>query len=96
MQSLDSLREIANHSSRLAIQDHLANQRKVSTQTKLQLTIISLVFGVICFAMSCLFSPKIIVGGMLFGLAFLIMGVVMGYLYREERKLDESIVTDQK
>ena len=96
MQSLDSLREIANHSSRLAIQDHLANQRKVSTQTKFQLTIISLVFGVICFAMSCLFSPKVIVGGMLFGLAFLVMGVVMGYLYREERKLDESIVTDQK
>ena len=96
MQSLDSLREIANHSSRLAIQDHLANQRKVSTQTKLHLTIISLIFGVICFAMSCLFSPKIIVGGMLFGLAFLVMGVVMGYLYREEKKLDESIVTDQK
>ena len=96
MQSLDSLREIANNSSRLAIQDHLANQRKVATQTKLQLTIISLIFGVICFAMSCLFSPKIVIGGMLFGLAFLVMGVVMGYLYREERKLDESLISEQK
>ena len=96
MKSFDSLREIANNSNRLAIQDHLANQRKVSTQTKLQLALISLGFGVLFFAMACLFSTHVSIGGMFCGLVFLICGVVFGKFYRDERKLDESIIKAQK
>ena len=96
VKSFDSLREIANNSNRLAIQDHLANQRKVSTQTKMQLALISLGFGVLFFLMSCVFSAKVSVGGVFCGMAFLICGVVFAKFYRDEQQLDASIVKAQK
>jgi hypothetical protein len=96
MKSFDSLREIANNSNRSAIQDHLANQRKVSTQTKLQLALISLGFGILFFLMSCMFSAKISIGGMFCGIIFLLCGVVFAKYYRDEKKLDESITQAQK
>ncbi len=95
MKSFDSLREIANNSNRLAIQDHLANQRKVSTQTKLQLALISLGFGVLFFVMSFMFSQQVSTGGVVCGIAFLICGVVFAKYYRDEKKLDESIINEQ-
>ncbi len=96
MESFDSLREIANNSNRLAIQDHLANQRKVSTATKLQLALISLGFGIVFFAMSCLFSSHISIGGLFCGVGFLVCGVVFAKFYCDEKKLDDSIVKAQK
>ncbi len=96
MKSFDSLREIANNSNRLAIQDHLANQRKVSTQTKMQLAFISLGFGVLFFLMSWVFSSEVSVGGVFCGIAFLFCGVVFAKFYRDEQKLDESIIKAQK
>jgi len=96
MESFDSLREIANSSNRLAIQDHLANQRKVSTTTKLQLALISLGFGIVFFLMSCVFSSQLSFGGIFCGLAFLICGLGFGKLYLDEKKLDASIVQEQK
>lgn len=95
MKSFDSLREIANNSNRSAIQDHLANQRKISTQTKMQLALISLGFGVLFFLMSWVFSAKVSVGGVFCGIAFLTAGVVFAKFYRDEQKLDESIIKAQ-
>ena len=96
MESFDSLREIANNSNRLAIQDHLANQRKVSTQTKLQLALIGFGFGILFFLMSCVFSSQISVSGIICGIAFVICGLGFGKLYRDEQKLDASIIQAQK
>ena len=95
MESFDSLREIANNSNRLAIQDHLANQRKVSTHTKLQLALISLGFGVLFFVMACMFSTHISIGGMFCGVVFLTCGIGFAKLYLDERQLDESIIKAQ-
>ena len=96
MESFDSLREIANNSNRLAIQDHLANQRKVSTQTKLQLALIGFGFGILFFLMSCVFSSQISISGIICGIAFVICGLGFGKLYRDEQKLDASIIQAQK
>jgi len=95
MKSFDSLREIANNNNRLAIQDHLANQRKISSQTKLQMCLISLAFGILFFVMSCLLSEQISTGGVVCGIMFLFCGVVFGKFYRDEKRLDESIVREQ-
>ncbi len=96
VKSFDSLREIANNSNRLAIQDHLANQRRVSTQTKMQLALISLAFGVLFFLMSWVFSSEVSVGGVFCGIAFLFCGVVFAKFYTDEHKLDQSIIKAQK
>ena len=96
MESFDSLREIANNSNRIAIQDHLANQRKVSTQTKLQLALIGFGFGILFFLMSCVFSSQISIAGIACGIAFVVCGLGCGKLYRDEKKLDASIIQAQK
>jgi len=91
MKSFDSLREIANSSNRIAIQDHLANQRKVSTQTKLQLALIGFGFGILFFLMSCLFASQISIAGIVCGIAFFVCGLGCGKLYCDEKKLDASM-----
>jgi len=96
MKSFDSLREIANNSNRLAIQDHLANQRKVSTQTKMQLALIGFGFGILFFLMSCVFTSQISIAGIICGIAFFVCGLGFGKLYRDEQKLDASIIQAQK
>ena len=94
MQSLESLREIANTSAREAFRDSLAKERKVSTQTKFMISMISLGFAVLFFIMSYLVVEDVNVWGVVFGLGFLIFGILTARAYLSERKLDQSILSD--
>ena len=94
MQSLESLREIANTSAREAFRDSLAKERKVSTQTKFMISMISLGFAVLFFIMSYLVVENVNVWGVVFGLGFLIFGILTARAYLSERKLDQSILSD--
>ena len=93
MQSLDSLREIANSNAREAFRDSLARERKVSTQTKLTLSMVSLAFAVLFVLMSYI-GEKVNFWGVVFGIGFLIVGLLTARAYLSERKLDESILSD--
>ncbi len=93
MQSLDSLREIANSNAREAFRDSLARERKVSTQTKLTLSLVSLGFAVLFFFMSYM-KDQVNFWGVVFGIGFLIIGLLTARAYLSERKLDESILSD--
>jgi hypothetical protein len=93
MQSLDSLREIANKSAREAFRDSLAKERKVSTQTKMALSMVSLAFAVLFFIMSYMKQP-VNFWGVVFGIGFLIVGLLTARAYLSERKLDRSILSD--
>ena len=94
MQSLDSLREIANSSAREAFRDSIARERTVSTQTKLKIALISLAFAVLFFAMSYLMQDKVNFWGVVCGVGFLIFGILTSRAYLSEKKLDESIISD--
>ena len=93
MQSLDSLREIANSNAREAFRDSLARERKVSTQTKLTLSMVSLAFAVLFFLMSYM-KEQVNFWGVVFGIGFLVIGLLTARAYLSERKLDESILSD--
>ena len=93
MQSLDSLREIANSNAREAFRDSLARERKVSTQTKLTLSMVSLAFAVLFVLMSYI-GEKVNFWGVVFGIGFLIVGLLTARAYLSERKMDESILSD--
>ena len=93
MQSLDSLREIANSNAREAFRDSLARERKVSTQTKLKLSLVSLGFAVLFVLMSYI-GEKVNFWGVVLGIGFLIIGLLTARAYLSERKLDESILSD--
>ena len=94
MQSLDSLREIANTSAREAFRDSIAKERTVSTQTKLKIALISLAFAVAFFAMSYLMQERVNVWGVVCGVGFLVFGILTSRAYLSEKKLDESIISD--
>ena len=94
MQSLDSLRELANTNAREAFRDSLAKERKVNTQTKLTLALVSLGFGFLFFVLSFIMAATINFWGVAFGLAFLLIGLYTMRAYLSERKLDESILSD--
>ena len=94
MQSLDSLREIANSSAREAFRDSIARERTVSTQTKLKIALISLAFAVMFFAMSYLMQDKVNFWGVVCGVGFLVFGIFTARAYLSEKKLDESIISD--
>ena len=94
MQKLDSLRAFANSNSREAFQKSVAKERKVNTQTKLTLSVFSLLFAFMFFIMSCLMKDQINFWGVAFGLVFLIIGLMTARTYLNERKLDKSILSD--
>ena len=94
MQSLDSLREIANSSAREAFRDSIAKERTISTQTKLTIALISLAFAVLFFAMSYMMQDKVNVWGVVCGIGFLVFGILTSRAYLSEKKLDESIISD--
>ena len=94
MQSLDSLREIANTSAREAFRDSIARERTISTQTKLKIALISLAFAVMFFAMSYLMQNKVNVWGVVCGVGFLVFGILTARAYLSEKKMDESIISD--
>ncbi len=94
MQSLDSLREIANSSAREAFHNSVARERTVSTQTKLKIALISLAFAVLSFGMSYLMQERINFWGVVCGFGFLIFGIITARTYLNEQKLDESIISD--
>lgn len=94
MQSLDSLREIANTSAREAFRDSVARERKLTTQTKLYIAMISLAFAVLFFLLSYMMQDKVNFWGVVCGIGFLIFGILTARTYLSERKLDESIISD--
>lgn len=94
MQSLDSLREIANSSAREAFRDSVARERTVSSQTKLKIALISLAFAVLFFGMSYMMQEQVNFWGVVCGLGFLVFGILTARTYLNERKLDESIISD--
>ncbi len=93
MQSLDSLREIANSNAREAFRDSLARERKVTTKTKLTLSLLSWGFALLFFLMSFM-AEKTNYWGVVFGLGFMLIGVYTLRVYLSEKKLDDSIMSD--
>lgn len=94
MQSLDSLREIANSTAREAFRDSVARERKITTQTKLNIAMISLAFAVLFFVLSYMTQERVNFWGVVCGIGFLIFGILTARTYLTERKLDESIISD--